>query len=115
MTDKCEPPPELRCKDGWHWLEHDFNDHLECVWWDGKRQGWLEKKTCQTNSPGLMEGWGWRYLCPVPTPDEIKAQQAREAGMVSAIKSILAADERGQGQPFADAMERAAKLVEWKS
>jgi hypothetical protein len=31
------------------------------------------------------------------------------------IRAILAADERGQGTPFAEAMDVAAKAVGWKS
>ena len=31
--------------------------------------------------------------------------------LIAALESILAADERGQGLPYAEAMQRAAKLL----
>ena len=83
---RCEPPEHLRDRDGWHWLEHNYREHRECVWWDGRTRGWFEKKTDQTNSPELMGGWGWCYLCPAPTPAEIAAQAERDARLVAALR-----------------------------
>jgi hypothetical protein len=28
MSDRCEPPPELRGVDGWHWVTVNANEHL---------------------------------------------------------------------------------------
>ena len=57
MSERCEPPEALRGQGGWHWLTTD-NGHIRCVYWCPDRNGW-------------MAGWGWSYLCPVPTPDQI--------------------------------------------
>lgn len=40
-------------------------------------------------------------------------EDARIDRLESCLRAILAADERGQGTPFAEAMDEAARLVAW--
>ncbi len=42
---------------------------------------------------------------------ELTTLRARVAELEAVVDAILAADERGQGLPFAEAMERAARLI----
>ena len=43
--------------------------------------------------------------------EELRRAETRVAELEAIIRAILDADERGQGQPFAEAMERAHKAV----
>ena len=81
MTDRCEPPPELRGVDGWHWvMVGDGPEEIAqwfagiggtiCGWWMGgnsapQSQEWIEDD----------HGEPMRYLYPVATPAEVEALQ----------------------------------------
>jgi hypothetical protein len=62
MTDRCEPPPELRGVDGWHWVE-DSGRIVAALW--------------IADCDGLGTPCWWRhvdvdrYLCSVPSPEII--------------------------------------------
>lgn len=107
MTDRCEPPPEWRdhC---WHWLKiHD--NSIVAFWWNG--EGW--RRTLGSLDPVEMACAGYTYLAPCRLDDateraRLEAENARLQGL---IRAILAADERGQGLPFADAMDAAQEAV----
>lgn len=75
MTTPCTPPPGT--KDGtWpvpgpdrsaHWLER-FGERTVFMW-DG--QFWPTSDVAATSKE--MQAAGWRYLAPVPTPEEVEA------------------------------------------
>lgn len=61
MTDRCEPPPELRDRAGWHWVRSPIGA-LILRFWGQNWNRWF----------GEMSD-GWRYVAPVMTPDEVAA------------------------------------------
>lgn len=67
MSDRCEPPEELRGVDGWHWLtEHNP------VLWIADRQEW-EWGEDDWVTPDAAYRYGYRYLAPVTTPAIVRA------------------------------------------
>jgi hypothetical protein len=63
MTDtKCEPPEELRGRDGWHWVQWG-SDAPEC-------QRWRKTGHWYGQHMGLPD---WRYLAPAATPATVRA------------------------------------------
>ena len=71
MTDaRCEPPLELRGKDGWHWVQWTQTPgyEVECQQWFAEDGGFWGSDDIH------MEGW--RYLSPVLTPAEVAALRA---------------------------------------
>ena len=67
---RCEPPPELRDRRGPHWLQHGNEQPIQVPWtgsmWqhEGRSFGW---------SPESMTANGYRYRCPVLSPDDLAA------------------------------------------
>lgn len=87
MSDRCEPPPELRGVDGWHWVQRT-SDPPVVLWWVPGIQGfdgrWLTYGGNQL-LPFSMAEDGWRYVAPVATPDEVEALRAeRDAARTAA-------------------------------
>lgn len=72
MTDRCEPPEELRGVDGDHWLQRG-GDKPEILRW--QHEGlWLNVPPAYAASrPEHAAYLGYRYLCPVLTPAEADA------------------------------------------
>ncbi len=65
MSEKCEPPEELRGVDGWHWVQWN-NDAPECALWIGGFS-WEHED---------FGDRGWRYISPILTPTESDALRA---------------------------------------
>lgn len=68
MADRCEPPPERREADGWHWLCLG-EGRPEPVWWiappGGQGDGmwrWINRYPCR---PAAAAAAGWVYRGPV--------------------------------------------------
>ena len=80
MTDaRCEPPPELRGKDGWHWLVLMVNDGPSRPFaqrWHPDRAGSDSEWGASYLSPSAAYLRGYRYLSPVLTPAEVAALRA---------------------------------------
>ena len=72
--ERCEPPPELRDVDGWHWVKCG-DDDPEVVRWqhDG---GGIWCMGTGSPRPAYAYSLGWRYLAPVSTPAEVDALRA---------------------------------------
>lgn len=75
MTDRCEPPPELRGVDGWHWVQLSRSEEptiarwkASCAWWNASGLG-----TVSAESAG---NFGYIYIAPVATPAEVDAIRA---------------------------------------
>jgi hypothetical protein len=85
MNARCEPPAELRNRNGWHWLKYggDRNRFLPdpALW---KRNYW---EVCGAKySVTDACGFGWRYLAPVLTPAEVEALRTENARLRAALK-----------------------------
>ena len=75
MSDRCEPPPELRGVDGWHWVQLSRSEEptiarwkASCAWWNASGLG-----TVSAESAG---NFGYIYISPVATPAEVEALRA---------------------------------------
>ena len=90
MSDRCEPPPELRGVDGWHWV-HDTGTEVHGVaCWESKQQSWLtmpgtEMWYCTPLEAGR---YAWRYLSPVATPAEVEALRAERDDLGRTIDNL---------------------------
>ena len=90
---RCEPPAHFRDKHGKHWLEGPPNYHggpavQEKFDWSPDRGWYYRGAKDGDGTPEAFANLGWRYICPVPTPDEIAAQAEREARLVAALREI---------------------------
>lgn len=85
MTARCEPPPELRNRDGWHWLNAGYD--FVCAKWQFRLQVWLLPTNLELVSPWNAAGmYHYRYIAPVPLPDDV----ARLAGAARAAQARFA-------------------------
>lgn len=98
---RCEPQPEWRNRDGWHWVQ-DVSGYFvpTCARWQFNGGGiWVFGGT-QTARPSYAYRTGYRYLAPVATPAEVDALRAER-------------DELAEGKRLAIAgQNHNAKLVE---
>lgn len=76
MTDaRCEPPEELRGRDGWHWMRNKIgSDGL--AWWCSSRQDWTFAGRGKAESPATIAALGYTHIAPVLTPAEAAALRA---------------------------------------
>lgn len=74
MSDRCEPPEELRGVDGWHWVQADA-DRLHPAKWSVHDEWW--DLIHISGSAWEIGQLGYRYVAPVATPAEVKALRAR--------------------------------------
>ena len=93
MTDaRCEPPLELRGKDGWHWLVLMVNGEPSCPFaqrWYPDRAGSDSEWGSSYLSPSAAYLHGYRYLSPVLTPAEVEAlRQKYQDDMHAAIVRV---------------------------
>ena len=72
MTDRCEPPEELRGVDGWHWIVRDTTK-LIALNWQPNRAGRDSEWGLGYFAPSAAYTAGYRYLSPVLTPAEADA------------------------------------------
>ena len=85
MTEeRCEPPPELRGVDGWHWVQPHQWAAIPARWHaaphDGLEPLWASTHHVASGTPAwAADEWGWRYLAPVATPEEVAALRAEVA------------------------------------
>lgn len=83
MTDekRCEPPPELRGVDGWHWVRRDCRAPELLEW---QHEGiWLRVPAAYAASrPSHAAYLGYRYLAPVTPP-------ATVAALVGALEGLM--------------------------
>ena len=108
-AEKCEPPPELRGRDGWHWVQWPSGREVPQFW------GGSDDEGCQwhAGTPTLS----MRYLSPVLTPSEADALRA-ERDAAGVVKQSLTTELEKLRRKYKDDMHAA--LVEvgkwsWRS
>lgn len=96
MTDRCEPPPELRERDGWHWVQAGERA-AECWRWTSFGRYWQS-----TTAMSVLQAtsYGYRYLSPVLTPAEVEA--------------LRAAAYRAGAEAMREECAKAAGFAAWK-
>lgn len=112
MTDRCAPSDGS--PSGWYWIDMSRGPHL--ARWNADRQVWWPIDRGGI-TPFEMQHSGYRYLHPC-RPNDAEARERLEAEnkrLRDLIHAILAADERGQGLPFATAMDAAREAVDGKN
>ena len=92
MTGRCEPPPELRGVDGWHWVRAVgpvVSSNTIIMRWGARAQGWWHEEVGMRghNAEEAAED-GWRYLYPALPPAEIAALRAENARLREALEEI---------------------------
>jgi hypothetical protein len=102
MTDRCEPPEELRGVDGWHWVQLPFVAVPTPMAWmtnpDNDEREWR-----MPSSPSFVSGESktartWRYLAPVTRPAEVDALRAKAEELKRAREQA-----RAERDAYADA------------
>lgn len=92
IAPRCEPPPDLCCKEAWHWLR-DRHGYLRALAWiptiindAGDRLGWVTGD----GSPAAMGARGYVYVTRCLSPPEVEDMDRRHVGMVSSLASAAA-------------------------
>jgi hypothetical protein len=82
MSERCEPPPEWRDRDGWHWVDSTRWVQPDILRWrlnsDNQEYEWLLSSGAFVSSESETAN-AWRYLAPVTPP-------ATVAALVEALK-----------------------------
>ena len=106
MTDRCEPPEELRGVDGWHWVQLPFVAVPTPIAWmrnpDNQEREWR-----MPSSPAFVSGESktaqtWRYLSPVLTPAEADALRADNKRLREAINHTINVLHHGESTATLD-------------
>ena len=89
MSERCEPPPELRDRDGWHWVDSTRWVQPDILRWrlngDNQEYEWLLSSGAFVSSESETAN-AWRYLAPVTPP-------ATVAALVESLESLVMACE----------------------
>ena len=105
MTDRCEPPEELRGVDGWHWVQHGSVAPPTMAswempeWWPETGGAWRIGSHLYMPKPAHQKGW--RYLAPVTPPAEVEALRAeleRERMRLAACGVVALSDTPASAQ-----------------
>lgn len=91
---RCEPGPELRGVDGWHWVQAPVGEPHLARWHAAERDDveplWTSTHHVYSGTPRYaVREWGWRYVTPVTPPAVV-------AALVEALEAIVA-DAEGDG------------------
>jgi hypothetical protein len=95
MNERCEPPPELRDRDGEHHLFYypagtDVSGNPVVVRWGARAQGWwADHLELRGHSPTETASMGWRYLAPVTPPATVAALVEALGAFSVAIPAVL--------------------------
>jgi hypothetical protein len=118
MTDtpRCEPPEELRRRDGWHWLSRQGRAP-ELIRWHLASDG----ETWLWSVPGLgtagrawMVAQGFRYIAPVTPPAEVDALRAERDALEQQMlhEHQAAVDQYGIADALRDEVARLRGALE---
>lgn len=72
MTERCEPPEELRGVDGWHWLMPP-SEEPEVGYWNAGSVRWLFSGVEDSYPSDAMPDDRYRYIAPVASPGDVAA------------------------------------------
>ena len=86
MNERCEPPPEWRDRDGWHWVQYKQSPMCRAEWSATEREWFFPED--QTHSPVESLSTSWRYLAPV-TPPAVVAAMAEALELTAAAMDAL--------------------------
>lgn len=73
--ERCEPPGELKNRDGWHWIEGDGGELFFCQWTVSKSGGYdgtWDRGTYWSSAEHAAAD-GWIYRGRVPSPSDLAA------------------------------------------
>jgi len=94
MTDRCEPPEELRGVDGWHWVKCCDDGKQFIARWSAAPHSGLEPlwaRYGESATPAWAAAhWGWRYIAPVTPPAEAEALRAEKDRVVAEARECAA-------------------------
>lgn len=77
-TPRCEPPPELRDRDGWHWVRQAEFPPTLARWHPSENPDteplWTSTGHVYSGTPRYAaREWGYRYLAPATPPAVVAA------------------------------------------
>lgn len=91
MTDRCEPPAELRGVEGYHWLQHGDAKPAIHAWYPDRHTTYPKYYAPGNWQIGVNDlsaaqahAWGWRYCHPVSPHDP-----AAVAALVTAAQEVI--------------------------
>lgn len=67
-------PPKGTADGSWHWLYNFKLDKFDPAQWRPNRR-WARATSMIVDTPGEAKRAGWRYVCPIPSPDELAAMR----------------------------------------
>ena len=74
---RCEPPPELRGVDGWHWVKCGDDGKEFIARWSAAPHSGLEPLWARYGESATpiwaSAHWDWRYIAPSALPAEVDA------------------------------------------
>lgn len=92
MSERCEPPPEWRGKDGWHWVETPAGTKHIARWFVVLNPGieplWCSEHLAHATPAWAARNWGWRYLAPVTPPQTVAALEADVCRIKLAVRAM---------------------------
>ena len=103
MSERCEPPEHLRDQEINYWLENKETCRQAVAHWCGNY--WTSGEV-ENGTPEELHENGWRYCRPMPTIADMVVQEKVEAGLVAALKKIVAAIQ-DDGVSYREALEEA--------
>lgn len=69
MSERCEPPAEMRYETDWHWLALYGHTRLAPQLWNAHYQGW-DDLGATTLPPDAAHAHGYRYIAPAVVPED---------------------------------------------
>ncbi len=113
MTDRCEPPIELRGVDGRHWVRQDDGPPFLAAWehpgwWPESGGAWRSNRHVKVPTAAYKQGW--RYDSPVATPVEVAALRAERDRLEASWFDAIA--ERATAEARVAELEAALQTIE---
>ena len=84
MSERCEPPPELRDRDGWHWVQGAYSVG-PMLWINFSVGFWQTDGELDQLSPERAHHMGLVYLAPVTPPATVAALVEALEGWTNAL------------------------------
>ena len=100
-TPRCEPPPELRDRDGWHWVDADRP--IVAFWYaatDWSSECWRINST--QYSPQGAQKRGYRYVAPAIPPAVVAALVEALEGLATHAGHLAVLLDAASGVDFRD-------------